>query len=83
MIKFKFGIPCWPQSPDIEKRNCHKSRNSDETDMKLGLVTKLDNRNKTMSKKLTMTACQKIVTSLLFFQFTASLEQSRRQISDA
>ena len=44
--------------------------------MKLGPVTKLDKRNKTTSKKLTLTSCRKIVTSLSFFRFLANLEQS-------
>ena len=44
--------------------------------MKLGAVTRIDKRNKTTSKKLTMTSCQKIVTSLLFFEFLPNLEQS-------
>ena len=34
------------------KRNCHSSRISDDTDMKLGPVTKCDKRNKITSKKL-------------------------------
>ena len=29
------------------KENCHNSRNIDDIDMKLGLVTKLDKENKT------------------------------------
>ena len=33
------------------KENCHNSRTSDDIDMKLGPVTKLDKRNKTTSKK--------------------------------
>ena len=33
------------------KENCHNSRTSDDCDMKLGPVTKLDKRNKTTSKK--------------------------------
>ena len=43
--------------------------------MKLRPVTKLDNRNKTHSKKLVMTSCRKIMRSLLFFRFIANLEQ--------
>ena len=31
--------------------NCHNSRTSDDIDMKLGLVTKLDKRNTATSKK--------------------------------
>ena len=34
------------------KENCHNSRTSDDIDIKLGPVTKLDKRNKTMSKKI-------------------------------
>ena len=51
--------------------------------MKLGPVTKLDKRNKKTSKKLTLTSCWKIVTSLSFFGFLANLEQSRGRIPDA
>ena len=48
--------------------------------MKLGPVTKIDKRNKTTSKKLTLTSCQIIVTSLPFFGFLANLEQSGGRI---
>ena len=34
------------------KGNCHNSRTSDDIDMKLGPVAKLDKRNKTISKNL-------------------------------
>ena len=34
------------------KENCHNSRTSDDIDMKLGPVTKLDKRNKITSKKI-------------------------------
>ena len=53
--------------------------------MELEPVTKLDKRNKTTSKKLTLTSCREIVTSLLFFLFfglLANLEQSGGRISD-
>ena len=50
--------------------------------MKLGPVTKLDKRNKTTSKKLTMTSYMKVVTSLSFFGFLTNLEQSRGRIPD-
>ena len=43
--------------------------------MKLRLLTKLDKRNKTKSKKLTL-------KSLSFFRLLANLEQSRGQIPD-
>ena len=49
--------------------------------MKLGPATKLYKRNKaTSKKKLTMTSCQKIVTSLSFFGFLANSEQSGGRI---
>ena len=48
------------------KGNCHNSRTSDDIDMKLGPVTKLDNQNETKDrqKNLTLTSCWKIVTQL-------------------
>ena len=50
----KFGIPDLPQSPDIRQflrnKNCHNSRTSNDVDMKLEPVTKLDKRNTTTSK---------------------------------
>ena len=58
------------------KENCLNSRTSDDIVMKLRLVTKLDKRNKKPSKNLTMTSCQKIMTSLSFFLFMTDLEQS-------
>ena len=67
----------WISGQSLIKRNCHTSRTSEYIDMKLGPVTKLDKRNKaTSKKKLTMTPCQKILTSLPFLQFTSNLEQS-------
>ena len=50
--------------------------------MKLGPVTKLDKRNQATSKKLTLTSCRKIMTSLSFFGFLANLEQSAGRIPD-
>ena len=92
----KFGIPKFSQSPDIghnsdvgifdfqifgqslKKENC-----LDDIDMKHGPVTKLTKRNKRTSKKLTMTSCQKVVTSLPFFRFMANLKLSGSRIRDA
>ena len=48
--------------------------------MKPRPVTKPDKTNKATSKKLALTSCQKIVTSLSFFGFLANLEQSRGRI---
>ena len=50
--------------------------------MKLAPVTKLDKRNKTMSKNLTLTSCRKIVMSLSFFGSLANLEQSGGRIAE-
>ena len=52
------------------KRNCYNSRTSDDIDMKLGPVTKLDKRNKMTSKEFDD-------------DFTVILEQCRSQIPDA
>ena len=65
------------------KGNCHNSGTSDDIDMKLGPVTKLNKINKTASKNFTMTPCHEIVTSLLFFQFMANFEQSGSWSPDA
>ena len=73
----------WISGQSLIKGNCHNSRTSNDIDMKLGPVTKIDKINKTTSKKLTMVSCQQIVTSLFFFQFMANLEQSESQIPDA
>ena len=50
--------------------------------MKLGPVTKLDKRNKTTSKNMTLTSCRKIMTPLSFFGFLANLKQSGGWILD-
>ena len=50
--------------------------------MKLGPVTKLDKKNKKRQKQLTMTICQKIVTSLPFFKYAVNLEQSESRIPE-
>ena len=52
--------------------------------MKLGPVTKFDKRNKKNVKKIDDdVSCQKIVTSLSFFGFMASLKLSGSWILDA
>ena len=50
--------------------------------MKLGPVTKLDKKNKKRQKHLTMTICQKSLTSLPFFKYAANLEQSESWIPE-
>ena len=66
-------FPIFGQS--LTKRNCHNSRTSDYTDMKFVSVIKIDKRNKTVSKKLTMTPFREILTSLPVFKLTSNLEQ--------
>ena len=57
------------------KENCHNSRTSDDTDMKLGSVTKFNKRNKATSKKIddgvVSSNCDVIVIFLIFGQFGA------------
>ena len=67
------------------KENCYISRASDDIDMKLGQVTKIDRQEKqnNVKKNLTMMSCQQIVMSFSFFRFMANLEQSGTWISDA
>ena len=67
----------------LTKENFHNFRMIDDTDMKFEPVTKLDKRNKTTSKKLSVTLCEKIVTLLSFFQFMACLQLFRSWILDA
>ena len=62
------------------KRNCHNSWTSDDIDMKLGSITKPD-KTKQRQKNMTMTSCQKIVTSLSFFIFLSNLEAGFRMHS--
>ena len=52
---------------------CHNSRTSNDIDMKLGPVTKLDKRNTATSKKMVMTPCQQnvIVIFPIYGQFWA------------
>ena len=51
------GIPDFQIScQSLIKENCHYFRTSDDTDIELGPVTKIDKRNKTKPKKLTMTS---------------------------
>ena len=56
---------------------------SNDFDMKLGPVTKLDKKNTARSKNLTMASCQQVMMSLSFYQFMANLEQSGGWILDA
>ena len=64
-------------------KNCSNSRTSNDVDIRLGPVTKLDKRNRAKSINLTMSSCRQILTSLSIFGSMASLEQSRSRIPDA
>ena len=64
------------------KQNFDKSRTSDDIDMKLGLVTKFDKRNKKPSKKIENNVMPQILTSWSFIQFMDNLEESGDRISD-
>ena len=75
-----FRVSAFLASP---KKNCHKSRTSNDIDMKTGPVTKLDKGNKATSKKLMMIHCQQILNSLSLLRFMTKLKQSGCQIPDA
>ena len=66
----------------LVNENFNDSRISNDIDMKLGPVTKLDKRNTTRLKNLAIRSFQEIVTSLLFFRFMTTLEQSESWILD-
>ena len=70
-------------SQSFINENCHNSRSSHDTDMKLGLVTKLDKRNTATSKKFDETSYRQVATSLSFFQFMTYLQPSGIRILDA
>ena len=55
-------------------KNCHHARTSDDIDMKLGPVTKLDRRITTTSKKMMMSLATYDV--IVIFSILVDLEQS-------
>ena len=59
----------------LTKENCHNSRTSDDIDMKLGPVTKLNKRNKTMSKNFDNDVISGNCDIVIFWIFS-QLEQS-------
>ena len=62
----EFPISSFPVKLIIN-RSCRKSTTSDDTDMKLGPVTKIDKRNTATSKELTVTSCRQIMTPASLF----------------
>ena len=65
------------------KINCHNSWTSDDTDIKLELVTKLDKRNKTLSKNFDDDVMLKNCDVIVIFSIYGNLKQSGGQIPDA
>ena len=61
-----------------KKENCHNSITSNDIDMKVGPVTKLNKQDTATLKKKIMTSCQQLVTSLSIFQFIGNLDQLGR-----
>ena len=66
----------------LTKENCPNFGTSDDIDMKLGPVTKLDKRNKTTSKKFDDDVMLENCDVIVIFQFMANLEQSGSWIPD-
>ena len=60
--------------PFIEK-NCYNSRTSNDIDVKLGPVTRLEKKEHATSKKFGDGVILEFVMSLSFFRFTVNLEQ--------
>ena len=76
LTKIQTGISDFPISgQSLIKEICHNSRTSDDVYMKLGLVPKLDKRNKATSKKIdgdvVSASCDVIVIFLIYGKFGA------------
>ena len=62
------GIPYFRISgQSLLKENCHNSRTSDDIDIKLGAITKLDLRNKITSKYLYVDVMSKKYDGIVIF----------------
>ena len=73
---YDFLIP----GQSLVNKNCCNSRTSNDIDVKLGPVTKLDKRNNATSKNLMMMSCWQMLTN---FCLMTNLEQSGSWIPDA
>ena len=66
------------------KENCHNSRTSDDIEMKLGLVNKLDKASKATLKKIDVNVmsenCDVIVIFRIFGQFEAVQTESLQKL---
>ena len=60
------------------KENCHNSRTSDDINMKLGLVTKPDKRNKILSKKISNYVMSKNCDVMVIFSIYGQFEATRK-----
>ena len=65
------------------KENCHNSRTSDDVNIKLGSVTKIDKKNRTTSKNFDVDVmsenCDVMVVFRIFGQFGAILMPDSEQ----
>ena len=73
-----FRIP----DQSCKNENYHDYITTHDNDMKVGPVTAIEKKNAATTKKLTMTSCWQIVTSLSFARFMANLQSSGSPISD-
>ena len=64
------------------KVNFHNSRTSDDIDIKLGQITKLEKRNKTTSRKFDVGVMSEYCDVIVFFRFLDNLEQPGGRIPD-
>ena len=66
------------------KENCHNSRTSDDIEMKLGLVNKLDKASKATLKKIDVNVmsenCDVIVIFRIFGQFESVQTESLQKV---
>ena len=60
------------------KENCHNSRTSDDIDVKLGPVTKLDKKNKTRSEKFGVDVMSENFDVIVIFQMFGQFGAVRR-----
>ena len=62
----------------VIKENCHNSGTGGDIDMKLGLVTKLDKTNKTVSKKFDVDVVSKNYDIIVIFRIFGQFGVIRR-----
>ena len=80
--KLRWGISnFWISGQSLIKENCPNSSTSDDIDMKLGPVTKLDKGNNKRQKNIDDVMSENCDV-IVFFGFMANLEQSGSRIPD-